>query len=102
MSILITDSDWIDKIQQIEGKVWLHMQEHAQKRGDLSYTVFGAWKHWVGFERFSQDDRFSYVIYGDGGWNRYFIRNDGRVAFSRHHGYKHSLELAERVGFDIE
>ena len=47
MSIYITDPDWIDKICLVEGKPWLRMQELSQKRGDLSYTVFGAWDKWV-------------------------------------------------------
>lgn len=103
MSILITDPDWIDKIYQVEGKAWLHMQELAQKRGDLSYTVFGAWDKWLSPDR--DPEYFSYVIYGDGGVHRYFVRSDGHIAFSRRHSYpvgKNYREIAERVGFDIE
>lgn len=43
------------------------------------------------------------VIYGSGGWNRYFVRGDGRLIFSkRHSGNKERIKLAKALGFDVE
>lgn len=42
------------------------------------------------------------VIYGLGGWNRYFYRFDtGEVEFSLRHGHGDSAKLAEALGFKI-
>jgi hypothetical protein len=41
------------------------------------------------------------VIYGAGGWNRYFIR-DNEVTFSSHHATEEATENARTVGFTIE
>jgi hypothetical protein len=41
------------------------------------------------------------VIYGSGGWNRWQLREDGRVCFSGGHGSKEAAEAANDLGFDV-
>ena len=44
----------------------------------------------------------NYSIYGSGGWNRYYLRGDGRIVFSKYHSSHDGCEKAFRAGFDIE
>ena len=90
MSVLITDKDLLDKIAFVEGKAWVHDQDRALRYNELSYSVHEAIQ------------RQTKVIYGCGGLDRYFVRNDGRVVFSKHHGNPATQKLAESIGFDIE
>lgn len=41
------------------------------------------------------------VIYGRGGWNRYFVRVSGEVVFSRAHGLPQDTAKAETFGFQV-
>lgn len=38
-------------------------------------------------------------VYGDGGWNRYFVRMTGEIVYSRHHG--RNPEVAVAQGFRL-
>lgn len=40
------------------------------------------------------------IIYGSGGWHRYYVRSDGNVVFSAGHGPR-GVERAKAEGFGI-
>jgi hypothetical protein len=47
---------------------------------------------------------FSAVIYGDGGMNRYFVKDDGNIYFSSHHAAwpkEETIEKAKSLGFEV-
>ena len=54
---------------------------------------------------FSQEDwdemreGIATIIYGSGGWNRWGVRYNGEVLFSRHHAREGDTERAESYGF---
>lgn len=41
------------------------------------------------------------TIYGEGGFNRYFVYPDGKVMFSERHGFERDLHTAQMVGFSV-
>lgn len=101
MSVHITDPLCYQKIAKVEGVQWVrdeanHMAQVAQFSYVLSSQSFaGAILYWHQYQ--------SGTIYGLGGYNRYFIREDGRVAFSKYHcTYAEKMELAIVLGFDVE
>lgn len=106
MSIYIHDWNVLDKIAEVEGQSWKNhqirqLQYHNEEpeRFNLNYTVWGSLERWN--EREEWNESFG-TIYGDGGWNRYFVRKDGHVAFSRYHTSSTGIERATKAGFDIE
>jgi hypothetical protein len=40
------------------------------------------------------------IVYGSGGWNRWGVRGDGRVLFSKYHERSGDAEKAESLGFE--
>jgi len=40
-------------------------------------------------------------IYGNGGWNRYFVMSNGTVEFSKMHGSAEDVKKAQEVGFEL-
>jgi hypothetical protein len=68
------------------------------------YTLWGAREWLKDVEGTSEEDVSScscYQIYGQGGWNRYFVRKDGSIEFSVSHGTKEAAEKAKAVGFKL-
>jgi|15BtaG_2_1085339.scaffolds.fasta_scaffold01248_7 hypothetical protein len=47
-------------------------------------------------------DQIPYVIYGDGGWNRYYVGDDGEVWFSSQHATVPDIMKARGLGFLIQ
>jgi hypothetical protein len=100
MSIKITNPRCYARIATVEGPLWArdeanHMQSLTDSRSLSNYSFSGAILCWV------QGD--AATIYGLGGFHRYFIREDGRVVFSRYHcSDPKRLALAAEVGFDVE
>lgn len=43
----------------------------------------------------------SYEIYGDGGWNRYYVDGRGHVRFSKFHSTTDKQIRAAELGFDV-
>jgi hypothetical protein len=41
------------------------------------------------------------TVYGDGGWNRYFVYRDGTIMFSRSHAERGCISRAVTAGFAI-
>lgn len=101
MSVSLTDPDCYKKIVAIEGSAWAKEQaDHVLCSRSKAYSLhtnsfFGAIIAFVQKE--------NAVIYGYGGFNRYVIRDDGRVVFLRHQAaYPAMIEKAQMEGFDIE
>lgn len=101
MSVRITDPLCYRKIAQVEGIQWVrdeanHMAQVAQLGYVLSSQSFaGAILYWHQYE--------AGTIYGLGGFNRYFIREDGRVVFSKYHKASDKMIAhAVELGFDVE
>jgi len=80
MTVFIHERDCYGKIAKVEGPLWVRDEAHymglAAETGRLlsNYSFAGAILQWHYNE--------TAVIYGLGGFHRYFIREDGRVVFS--------------------
>ena len=58
------------------------------------------WEWWK--EQYSPDDIISGAIYGNGGWNRYFLKGDGTILFSKMHATtRRAVQDAADLGFEI-
>lgn len=99
MSVSIFDSNCYKKLYQVEGETWLkNEQTQLAQMADLDYPM-SAHSFTGALARFAQDG--TAVIYGAGGYNRYFIREDGRIVFSVSHSTSEGRKKAEAAGFDL-
>ena len=111
MTVRITDPDALDKMAQIEGDGWKRQQDQDRKSAYGFWAFHDLWVRLASGEHededwYRPDDNLTVegnpATYGDGGWNRYFVRrSDGRIVISKYHATERSLELAELAGFDI-
>ncbi len=114
MSVYITDNDALQKMGEVEGEYFARQQGDYLGRGLREYTFVGAL---VSFARsmseaahtqdaeeaeFIMDSCGFGTIYGDGGVNRYYVRREGRLAFSRFHSSEEAQDRARKAGFDVE
>lgn len=100
--VKITDPDALQKMAQVEGERWLKTQ--SQETG-YSFASFlrefnsPSWDYQ--FEDLLEIDG-NKAIYGEGGYNRYFVRfGSGEIFISRFHARDEKLKLAVEVGFKI-
>jgi hypothetical protein len=109
---LITDSDLVDRIVQVDGEHFRSQDATRNERGG-DYATGGALRAYQEFQRELEaiadeiEDPSIYtrevldaVIYGTDGWHRYLVTGDGRVWFSKHHGQR-NVEKARTAGFDV-
>lgn len=105
MPIFITDPEVVGKMAEIEGKDW------AKDQGkDNGYSVASFLKEYRAVEAGESDCNAHGIlrvddnsaIYGNGGWNRYFVlANTGEVFLSRSHSRKEVVAKAESLGIAI-
>lgn len=107
--IKISDESVREKIAEVEGQEWLNQDAWSERDGSKiaeDTSVAHARKLWEKRRplRISQDPDHSTVygavIYGHGGWHRYFVTHSGEVVYSESHG-RSSVKKAEAVGFRI-
>ena len=66
------------------------------------------WLHYLELEKegipdwMKEDMGIVATIYGQGGWNRYHVLDDGAITFSAMHSNKEGIEKAKEVGFLID
>jgi hypothetical protein len=114
MSPNITDPATRAKVAAVEGEGWLDQQDMTGGLGNYSHALV-IWQ--VDVDRaialaveFNDeaclDDHESTraVIYGSGGWTRYFVRLNGDLVFSASHSEAHLEQRAraKELGFRIE
>jgi hypothetical protein len=82
--------------------------QHACWNGEGDNTLAGVRKHYASLLAEAKRDglpllprRSCGTIYGFGGFNRYFVRGDGRVVFSTYHATESKAQDAQDVGFDL-
>jgi hypothetical protein len=103
VSVFITDADALQKMGQIEGKDWLAAQAQARHEGHPndfhSYLI-----EYQKYQGPPTEETLRVAghcsIYGAGGWNRYFVRKNGKIIYSAYHGPS-KVKQAEDIGFDI-
>lgn len=106
MSININDQDAIDKMAAVEGEHW-KAQHMTQASAEFSNGFLGAVKKHAKLvasleEEGEEPEFYGNIIYGDGGWNRYFVRSDGEIFFSsRHTRSQETILKAQEAGFQI-
>ena len=91
LNLLTNYEETVQAIAEIEGNGWRKMSEESPGE----YSLGGILHHlktseWEG----------AYTLYGNGGWNRYYVSPDGTVRFSKAHGKK-DAEHARELGFEI-
>ena len=97
---------------EIEGEGWLEGQltdpspnvsakaalEQVQRR----QREFREWKSdYPGDKPPDLNDTVGDAIYGAGGFNRYFVRGNGEIIFSRSHSTAEDLAKAKKLGFEV-
>lgn len=120
MSVYIFQADAKDRIAKVEGSQWLEHQERFGNTRNGFDRVLEEW-HTVnvmmqrdvaalaaqkGMDASDRRDMealnsetLSDTIYGAGGWNRYIVRYDGEIIFSRYHSTPARIEDAKNAGF---
>jgi hypothetical protein len=91
MNLLTNYEATVRTLVEMEGKEWF---EHQKTWGENS--IDGALETSRGGGDYS-----SGIIYGFGGWHRYFIRSNGNVVYSSSHG-RSGVEKARSLGFEIQ
>jgi hypothetical protein len=89
----ITDPDIVQRIAEVEGPNWIRDMVDGTTEGDM-FSVAAA------LAMFNKGRWINAIIYGLGGWDRYFVMEDGEVAYSASHG-RTNLPKAEAAGFRI-
>ena len=80
--------------------------EWSSNQDKSEYSVFGAYDVLTNPDRIGvpYDENCCYacsVIYGDGGWNRYYVYEDGTVRFSAAHATPKDVSVAGYNNFAI-
>lgn len=108
----ILDPDILTKIQAVEG------EKYGQDDPDLApldalspirRSARAAYLEWVaghvqradGGPGLTPNTSTGIVIYGTGGWNRYYVRGSGEVHFSVHHSTEKNRQKAAAQGFPL-
>lgn len=112
-SVKIYDADALNKMAIIEGERWRQKQENNKNDSYGFYAYLKAWKvieneGMVGeaspYEAISMDlvpgvKRGDGAIYGDGGYNRYYVGRDGTIKFDYNLAREEKSKLAQELGF---
>lgn len=104
----ISDADLFERMTRIEGARWA-AQQRAQP--EAPYGLLRKLALWEAFQLSeerqhpeaswadlleSSDER---VVYGEGGYHRYVVRDNGDVCFSQMHAREPARQLAQELGF---
>lgn len=113
MPVFITDRDALQRMAQVEGDTWLRLQE-SEPETPLGFRAFARAYADIKkiYDGLIDEDRRETMreigislnghkaIYGEGGWNRYFIRWSGEIVFSARHATSiQKIEKAKAAGF---
>jgi hypothetical protein len=106
----IGDEDLLARITQIEGPRWEALQrEHPTRPYGLAHKQ-ALWREFQASDLAQEPGVFwsdvlesldHRVIYGEGGYHRYVVRDDGEVCFSRSHAREPSTAMAVKLGFRL-
>jgi hypothetical protein len=119
LNLLKNREDVFAALELMEGRFWLAEELRATIRNNARKdccSLMGALE-WLetrgglvpgfnpdGLHYFDFNPSMSYCIYGDGGYNRYFVKTDGSVRFSAGHAKypsKETIKKAKDLGFDV-
>ena len=104
--VRITDVDCFDKMVQLEGEQWRTEETEWLRGGPYrgENTFHRVELYWVAFNEIGDDcwfDSNKTIIFGGGGWNRYYVDRDGTVRFSRRHSCEPLITKAITLGFKV-
>ncbi len=101
MSIFIFDPSCLRKLANVEGPGWGMEQENHLIQSRAAGVPLHPNSYFGAIFEFVKKEQP--IIYGYGGFNRYVIRDDGRVVFLRAQAaYPAMIEKAKIEGFDLE
>ena len=88
----------IDALCAVEGQHFRALCERAS-----NYSLAGAYRVLDKIDESSDwtDDNCFMTIYGDGGWNRYFVYGSGEIVFSIGHSNSYGCSKALTAGFRV-
>lgn len=105
MPVYITNPDCFPRIAQIEGSGWAEREVEQQKRGAVRESFFSVRKEYMEAVQQCPEDPTSLmannVIYGESGYARYIVKNDGEVVLDGSSVRKEKADLAEAAGFKV-
>lgn len=98
MAVNITDLDVLTKMTKLEGEDWCTYQYQHERD---EYSFFFAARYWFDFSDGGKDwfDSNKTILYGAGGFHRYYINEDGTVRFSHRHALPDAIAKALSLGF---
>ncbi len=109
MTINIADEGALDALTSIEGEQW--RSEQHELDGYTFHSFRERYRELLATDpellELLSDAAISVndnkAIYGSGGRNRYFVRGDGRIVFSKIHARgPEDIQKAEELGFEIQ
>lgn len=100
----IDDDDILLKLEEVEGADWRRQQESRRTAPHSFYWLLAAWEQRCLPEHRDIAEIRDFldaepVLYGAGGYNRYLLRDDGTLLFSRMHARLAMQERATKAGF---
>jgi hypothetical protein len=108
MAVYLGDRDFLTKLTAVEGERWLRADAEGFAGRGSSTTAHFFLAEWRKRAELSEKDRPywaeilpSRTIYGEGGYARYVVRNDGEVVLDGGSTHKEKTSLAERLGFRV-
>lgn len=105
MPVYIGDADAGEKLAEVEGAMW--WRHEANTDADSSFSGWlAAWQQYrlSRYEPKCSFDDFrlsSGVIYGAGGYSRYYVQNDGEICLLADTTRPEKVEKARTAGFTI-
>jgi|GEM_PF-4913746 len=103
-NLLTNFEDTQRAIGLIEGEGWLMEEQRYKENPGTSYSTYTAIKGLKDnllANREIPDGIPLFTVYGSGGYNRYFVYQDGSVKFSGGHSTPTGIEKAKRLGFVV-
>jgi hypothetical protein len=106
----ITDPDALNKMAELEGPQWLKTQQQNPKSHYSFPAYLNAWKEiedqgiqgedvlWAFRELLDGGDG---AIYGDGGYSRYTVTNNGEIVLQGWSTRDEKKEKAKQLGFTV-
>ncbi len=109
MTVRLTDADALERLAALEGDQWLQEQHRRPSSPYGFFAMKTAWEARAASEM-AHDDSVSFtdfmdspnrVLYGEGGWARFHVADDGVITLLAGTTRPAKVSRAQELGFDV-
>lgn len=90
VNLLTNKEHAVKQLIKMEGQAWFDEQD-GSRDFSIDYAI----------EQLNKGLRSQAIIYGQGGFHRYYLNDEGFIRFSQKHGLVEQAEKARGFGFDV-